>query len=62
MKRRRKNVRDAERNTMNYMSARNVARNTVPKQKMSVGNLKRTKTPARSTGDQPKAPEGARGP
>ena len=49
-------------NSMKHLSARIVARNTPPKQKMSVGNSKRTKTPALTTGNQQKAPEGARGP
>ena len=57
-----KNLRNAERNTMKHLSARTVARNTPPKQKMSVGNSKRTKTPALPTGNQQKAPEGAWGP
>jgi hypothetical protein len=57
-----KNVRNTERNTMKHMSARTVARNTLPKQKMNVGNLKRTTTPPLPTGNQPKAHEGARGP
>ena len=48
--------------SIKHLSARTVARNTLPKQKRSVGNLKRIKTPALPTGNQPKAPEGARGP
>ena len=54
MKRRRINLRNAERNTMKHQSARSVARNTPPKQKMSVGNSKRTKTPALPTGNNEK--------
>ena len=62
MRRRRKNVMNAGNDTTTHLSVKIVGRNILPKRKMSVGNWKRTKTPALPIGHRQKAPEGARGP
>ena len=45
-----------------HLYAKTAARNIQPKRRMSAENSKRTKTLARPTGSQRRAPEGARGP
>jgi hypothetical protein len=61
MQKRRSNRKDVK-HTMKHLSVNTVQRSILPKQKMSVGNWRKTKTPAHPIGSHQKAPEGERGP
>ena len=62
MKKGKRNLTNVEGSTTTHQYARTAERNIIPKRRMNVGNLKRTKTPALPTGNWQRAPEGARGP
>jgi len=62
MRRRRRSGRNNDNDSTTHLFANTVARNTPPKKRMSVGNLRRTKLLGLPIGNRPRAPEGARGP
>jgi len=62
MGKRRRSEKKESRDTTTHLFARTVERNTRPRKRMNVGNSKRTKTLILPTGNQRRAPEGARGP
>jgi hypothetical protein len=60
--RKRRSERKGVKHTMKHLSVNTVGRSILPKQKMSVGSWKKTKTPAHPIGSHQKAPEGVQGP
>jgi hypothetical protein len=60
--RKRKSERKGIKHTMKHLSVNTVERSILPKQKMSVGSWRKTKTPAHPIVSHQKAPEGVRGP
>jgi hypothetical protein len=59
MRRRRRSGRNDDKDSTTHNT---VGRNTPPKKRMSVGNLRRTKLLILPIGNRQRAPEGARGP